>query len=150
MDRYAKYAVAAVFAAAMMALLAGCGRGSLTMSDASMEPAIPKGEKLTYDRRAYTSVTPVRSEIVVARIDEKLSVGRVVGLQFQKIEVREGEVLINDEPLPEPYVKESGTWSLKAQTIPRGQIVLLGDNRSTESFRLVPLSQLAGKVLDTS
>jgi signal peptidase I len=59
---------------------------------------------------------------------------RVVGLPGDKIEVRGAQVLINDQPIEEPYAQwEEGGANLEGyfgpRTVPDGHVVLLGDNR---------------------
>lgn len=58
---------------------------------------------------------------------------RVVGLPGESVEVRGAQVLINGEPLEEPYARwvHGGGFEgdFGPQTVPEGHVLLLGDNR---------------------
>ena len=58
---------------------------------------------------------------------------RVIGLPGETVEVRGAQVFINGQPLAEPYARwvhgGSPDGDFGPQTVPRGQVLLLGDNR---------------------
>ena len=55
---------------------------------------------------------------------------RVIGLPGETVEVRDGLVFINGEPLDEPYIAEPPRYTYGPVTIPEGQYFVLGDNRN--------------------
>lgn len=58
---------------------------------------------------------------------------RVIGLPGESVEVRGAQVLINGQPLEEPYARWVHGGGLEGdfgpQTVPEGHVLLLGDNR---------------------
>jgi len=85
---------------------------------------------------------PSRGDIVVfTRPDDPRSpeddseiniIKRVIGLPGDKVEVRGTKVLINDQPLDEPYARwlEGGmAGNFGPETVPPGRVFLMGDNR---------------------
>ncbi len=104
------------------------------------------GLRLPFMTETYTMWnTPKRGDVVVfTRPDDPNTpteddsaihiIKRVVGLPGDKIEVRGAQVLINDQPIEEPYAQwEEGGANLEGyfgpRTVPDGHVVLLGDNR---------------------
>jgi len=60
-------------------------------------------------------------------------VKRVIAIEGDYIEIKEGVVYINNEPIEEDYVKYKDNTSMKGLKIPRNKIFVMGDNRK-ESF----------------
>jgi signal peptidase I len=58
---------------------------------------------------------------------------RVIGLPGEVVEIRNGEVFINDRPLDEPYVMNQGRYSQPSTKIPENEYFVLGDNRNNSS-----------------
>lgn len=88
--------------------------------------------------------TPARGDVVVfTRPDDPNTpdeddsqihiIKRVIGLAGDTIEVRGARVIVNGQPLNEPYARwsEGGKYEgyFGPKTIPEGHILLLGDNR---------------------
>lgn len=93
---------------------------------------------------AATWNTPKRGDVVVfTRPDDPQTVAeddsdihiikRVIGLPGETVEVRGAEVLINGEPIEEPYARWSAGGNIEGNfgpaVVPPGHILLLGDNR---------------------
>lgn len=80
----------------------------------TMYPNFSQGMKYTID---YKNLRPKRFEIIEFRYDDEFfdksdfyssnqHVSRVIGLPYESIEIRKGEVYINDVKLAEPFLKE--------------------------------------------
>jgi signal peptidase I len=126
---------------------------TLTYPSESMEPTIHVGRVLVVDLDAYRSAAPQRGDIVAFRTDGQLSVKRVIGLAGDVVEERRGKVLVNGEPLDEPYVRpDDASVSLGPWTMPAGYVFVMGDNRpnsndSRYGMGPIPLRALVGMVL---
>jgi signal peptidase I len=75
---------------------------------------------------------------------------RVVAVGGDRVEARDGEVLVNGEPVDEPYLAEGiGTADFSPVTVPDGAVWVMGDNRGSSgdsrSFGPVPLDAIVGK-----
>lgn len=75
---------------------------------------------------------------------------RVIGLPGDVVEVRDGKVYVNGNPLQETYIAEApnytGTWQ-----VPQGTLFVLGDNRNNSSdshkWGPVPIGNVLGKAV---
>ena len=78
-------------------------------------------------------------------------VKRVIALPNDTIEVKGGTVIVNGEPISEPYLDVEWGFSMPKQTVPDKYVYVLGDNRnkSTDSRQLgpLPLSTVKGELL---
>ena len=119
----------------------------------SMNPTLQNGEYVLVSRLAYKFDTPQRGDIIVFGIptdqDQDL-IKRVVGLPGETVSVKQNQVLINGNPLEEPYIAQaplySGEW-----TVPEGNLFVLGDNRNdskdSHQWGLLPMENIIGKAL---
>lgn len=98
----------------------------------SMEPTIKGGSVVLFNRLAYLRDEPQRGDVVVFYHAEskKMMVKRVVGIEGDTIEIRDGVVYVNgkNELLPGTGATQSQTVSF---TVPEGNVFLLGDNRES-------------------
>lgn len=109
----------------------------------SMLPAIMPNDRIVVNRLNYGSSLPERGEIIVfRRINEETTyIKRVIGLPGDIVEVRNGQVYVNND---EFKVTGAGIASYKipADTVPNGMLYVLGDNRdeSADSHIWGPIS----------
>lgn len=135
---------------------------SYTIPSVSMQPGLQVGDRIEIDPQAYDTAAPQRGDVVVfdgagsfspyesetsfKRIrDSALSVlgitpeqhavvKRVIGVAGDTVECCDdsGRLVINDEPLEEPYVAEperpASSSPFKVE-VPDNRVFLLGDNR---------------------
>ncbi|MCB0209392.1 MAG: signal peptidase I [Anaerolineae bacterium] len=126
----------------------------------SMEPNLHTDqrlivEKLSYNRyfRQYLGFDgPQRGDVVVIRIEEQndeLLIKRVIGLPGDVIEIHDGQVFVNNQPLNEPYLSSVTSGFYGPVTIPPLHIFVLGDNRSfsndSRNFGTIPLKNVVGR-----
>jgi len=126
--------VPVVFALGLWYILTHVARLGYVFS-ASMEPALQKGDYYTIRLDAYNSRPPGRGEIIVYTDREgDPYVKRVIALPGEKVLIWRGTVLIDGEPLREPYLKErpQPEWHI-GDVVPEDYYVVLGDNRNFSS-----------------
>jgi signal peptidase I len=121
----------------------------------SMEPLLRARERVLISKLAVRRGDLRRFDIVVMyKPDEpdKSLIKRIIGLPGEIIEVRGGDVLINDKPLKQPFAGNSASLSpedMKALLIPRGMYFVMGDNRGvsfdSRLFGPVPEKYIFGK-----
>lgn len=109
---------------------------------ASMEPTIMTGDHIFGNRLAYSFSDPERYDIIIFRYpddESQLFIKRIIGLPGDKVEFRDGDVYINDSPLP----LNDEFCSVQSQTkldpnrtsldnpfyVPDGCYFVMGDNR---------------------
>jgi len=119
----------------------------------SMLPTLKDGEFVLVNKLAYRVGTPARGDIIVFRsttVADLDLVKRVIGLPGDKVEVRNGKVILNGQTLSEAYINAApnyyGTWK-----VPDGYLFVLGDNRNDSSdshqWGYLPQQNIIGKAL---
>jgi signal peptidase I len=78
-----------------------------------------------------------------------LLIKRVIGLPGDVVEIRNDQVLVNNQPLAEPYLMRNTSGSYGPTTIPPLHIFVLGDNRDSSndsrSFGTISLRDVVGR-----
>jgi signal peptidase I len=119
----------------------------------SMNPTLISGEYVIVNRVSYRLGSPQRGDIIVfhfPRDPREEYIKRVIGLPGDQVEINQGQVYVNGQPLEESYLKVktnySGTWQ-----VPEGQLFVLGDNRNNSSdshdWGTVPMDYVVGKAI---
>ena len=124
----------------------------------SMQPTLDENDFLIINRLLYTRGTPERGDIIVFESnqrdnsgDQKLLIKRIIGLPGEDIEIRGGQVYINEELLNEPYLADDYTHGNIYQMIPENTLFVMGDNRNNsldsrnEGLGLVDFEDIVGK-----
>jgi signal peptidase I len=120
---------------------------------ASMEPTLVSGEYVVVNRLSYRLGSPQRGDIIVFHPPvnpEEEYIKRVIGLPGDEVEVKDGMVYVNGQPLQESYLNVktnyAGTWN-----VPQDQLFVLGDNRINSSdsrnWGTVPMNYVVGKAV---
>lgn len=119
----------------------------VVVSGPSMEPTLQNNERLVMNKIIYKIHAPKRGDIVIFHASEKEDyIKRVIGEPGDKVEFRNQQLYINDQPTQEPYLdRYSGkiiTEDFPPVTVPDGMIFVVGDNRgnSTDSRIIGPIS----------
>lgn len=121
----------------------------------SMYPTFHNGQINFLNRLAYVSHEPQREDIVGVRpkgIDGNglLYLKRIVALPGETMAFQNGELLINGQPLPEPYV-HSCDWNMAPIKLGFDEYYVVGDNRSMAKDdhwqRVVRRQQIVGRIL---
>jgi len=72
-------------------------------------------------------------------------------LPGETVEVKEGKVYINQQPLPEPYIKVPPTYQYAAVQIPAHTYFVLGNNPEYKEYKifgaLVPQENIQGQAI---
>ena len=80
---------------------------------------------------------------------------RVIAIEGDKVEIKDGHVFINDKLLSEPYLSDGvvteATGVFNNFVVPKGYVFLMGDNRSgsmdCREFGCIPVSKIESKVV---
>jgi len=123
-----------------------------TIRGESMEPLYSTGDFGFVNALPYYWSDPKRFDIVAIKAPHKnvMYLKRVIGLPNEKLEIRNGVVYIDGEPLDEPYVEFNARWNLKEQSIAANKYFVIGDNRGMAKERhvhgAVERSNIAGRM----
>lgn len=99
----------------------------------SMTPTYGDDQLLLVNRLAYRFGGEVRRGDVVAitlKGEKAVMVKRIVGLPGERVRIDEGQVMINDQPLDEPYCKYRIAWNILETQLGPDEVFVIGDNRS--------------------
>ncbi|MGI9054300.1 MAG: signal peptidase I [Pyrinomonadaceae bacterium] len=126
-------------------LAIGCGLqnfislGHGVAAGESMSPTIKTGDHFGYGGFKTTEMELVeRFDIVVFKVranpkdnipEDTMFVFRVIGLEGEKVEIRKGEIFINDQPINETFEKVNSDDDFSPAVVPKGEYFVLGDNR---------------------
>lgn len=91
----------------------------------------------------------------VLEINKTSYIKRVIAIEGDKVEIKDGKVYINNELLPEKYlaegVKTEATGVFNNFIVPKGCVFLMGDNRSgsmdCRNFGCIPVERIESKVV---
>lgn len=169
-------------AIAMAILLNSTIIAQAQVDESSMENTLFDNERLIVDKITYRFTKPKRGDIIIflkyenkgnilseilrsaenlfnifrKNHEEELHkrlVKRVIGVEGDEIDIKDGYVYLNGEPLEEPYAKGdtlSGVFHLPVK-VGKNQLFVLGDNRMVSSdsreFGLVDIRQVEGKAV---
>ena len=118
----------------------------------SMEPTLRPGDRILVNRLTTSYVTPARGDIVVFAYPKnpaRTFVKRVIALEGETVELRDNQVFVNGRLLNEPYLHQGDYPPFGPQTVPRGSVFVLGDNRresgDSRDWGLLPKNYILGK-----
>jgi signal peptidase I len=117
----------------------------------SMEPTLHSSQRVVIEKVSYRLHGPRRGDIIVIDSDDQseMLIKRVVGLPGETVQVKSGRVLINGEPLEEPWTTRQGGGSFGPETVPPLHVFVLGDNRGasndSRNFGPVPIDDIVGQ-----
>jgi signal peptidase I len=97
-----------------------------------MEPAYGNGRVNFIWRPGYTFSGPKRYNVVAVRLagPKVMLLKRVVALEGEWVEFREGKLFIDGKKVEEPYVRYPGNWNLPPRQVDKDNVYVVGDNRS--------------------
>jgi signal peptidase I len=118
----------------------------------SMEPNLQPQQRLIVDKLSYRLHPPQRNDIVVIDLPymEELLVKRIVALPGEVVEIHEGIIYVNGNPVAEPFPHDTSAFDMAAVTLGPLSYFVLGDNRSnsndSRAFGPVVREQILGRV----
>lgn len=130
---------------------------AMIVTSGSMLPTMQLQDRVIVEKISYKVEGIKRGDIVVFRPLDYLQkegpdwVKRVVGLPGETVEVRDGEVYINQQPLTESYEMEKPAYDFGPIIIPERAYFVLGDNRNgsfdSHDWGVLPEENIVGKPL---
>lgn len=135
----------------------------------SMEPGFESNQLLIVNRLAYLSLnfswipgvdteewqpfgSPMQGDVVVFKYPRDHSrdfIKRIIAKEGQRVQIRDGEVMVNGLILDEPYVKHTAFDDLPEFVVPAGMLYVLGDNREnsfdSRAWGMLPVNLIIGR-----
>lgn len=117
----------------------------------SMIPTLIPRDRVLVSKFWYGFTEPKRGQIVVFKypVDPQRDfVKRVIGLPGEMVEIDNGTVSIDGEPLGEPYIKNHDRFNFGPVKVPEDHYFVMGDNRPNSQdsrfWGFVPEENLKG------
>lgn len=139
-----------------------------TVNGNSMDPTLKDGEKVIVNKIGYTVGQIDKGDVLVFHADKKYDyVKRVIGRAGDTVQYKDDQLFVNGKKVEEPYLAENKiaktnvllteNFSVKdlvntngENTIPKGKLLVLGDNREVSKdsryFGLIKENQVVGEV----
>lgn len=103
----------------------------------SMEPTLKVRDRVIVNKLSYDFHDVHRGDIIVFKSPPgeetatvKDLIKRVIGLPGETVEARDGHILIDGQPLQEPYLVDGvTTGEMEPHKVPAGHLWVMGDNR---------------------
>ncbi|MBW4658947.1 MAG: signal peptidase I [Drouetiella hepatica Uher 2000/2452] len=109
----------------------------------SMVPTLLIGDRLVIEKISYRFHPPTLGDIVVFEPPQQLQIygyapdkafiKRVIGTPGDIVQVKQGEVYLNSQPLTEPYTAEPPDYEMEPVQVPPNQLFVMGDNRNNSN-----------------
>ena len=125
----------------------------------SMLPTLQINDRLIVDKISYDFRNPKRGDIVVFSPTDTLKkqnfkdafIKRVIGLPGETVEVKDGLVYVNGQPIQEKYVEDQPNYRFGPFTVPPNEYLVLGDNRNnsydSHYWGSVPRQNIIGRAV---
>ena len=129
----------------------------------SMEKYLHNGNRLIVEKFIYKMNGLKRGEIVIINKPRDIEnertpiIKRVIALEGDVIEIKDGNVYVNNEKVEEPYINGEKTHAIvpeyQSLVVPKGHIYVLGDNRmpneslDSRIFGPVSLEKVEGRAV---
>lgn len=107
--------------------------GYYMVTGPAMSPTLSDGDRTLVNKISYHFKTPERGDILVFRYPSnpiREFIKRAIAVPGDTIEIKEGQVFVNDQLQNETYIQEPTRGSFPLYKIPEGHIFVMGDNRN--------------------
>ncbi|WP_028544073.1 signal peptidase I [Paenibacillus taiwanensis] len=150
-----QYALTLVIAIGVSLVIQKVAYAQIIVHQHSMELTYHEGDRLLENKWLYHFTKPERGDVVILQdpVEPIRLIKRVVGIAGDKLELRQGKLIVNGVEQIEPYIS-SPTFPVQVQfpiVVPEGTVFVLGDNRGnskdSREFGAIPLSLIEGKVI---
>ncbi len=159
-SQYAKYILLNIIVAALATIfLVNYVAAAYKIKGDSMYSVLKDQERIIISRLALKTGAINRFDIVVLykpNEPNKSLIKRIIGLPGELIEIKDGEVYINDKKLDQPFLagKENPLYkkdNMKPLLIEQDHYFVMGDNRAvsqdSRNFGPVPATYIFGKTI---
>lgn len=127
----------------------------------SMVPTLEIGDRLVVEKVSYRLNSPQFGDIIVFTPPQQLQVQgytkdqafikRIIGEPGQQIEIRNGQVYLDNQPIPEEYIAEPPEYNWGPNSVPDGQYFVMGDNRNDSNdshiWGFLPQNNIIGRAV---
>lgn len=119
----------------------------------SMEPTLRDGSLHFMFAGSYLFSEPKPGDVVGIKLAGRRVVllKRVVAVGGERVSFENGTLMVNGKPRREPYIKGECDWNYPARVVARGNVFVVGDNRSvpmeSHDFGEVSKKRITGRLI---
>lgn len=127
----------------------------------SMFPTLEIGDRLVIEKVSYYLDSPQFGDIIVFNPPTQLQeigyaadqafIKRIIGKPGEIVEVKNGRVYINNQPLFERYIAEEPHYQLPPVKVPENSYFVMGDNRNDSNdshvWGFLPQANIIGRAV---
>ena len=127
----------------------------------SMVPTLQIGDRLVVEKVSYTLHLPETGDIIVFEPPAQLQqygyapnrafIKRIIGTPGDTVQVHNGKVYLNQQPLTEPYTAEAPDYEMEKVQVPASQFFVMGDNRNNSNdshiWGFLPRQNIIGRAI---
>jgi signal peptidase I len=97
-----------------------------------MEPTYHNGSVNFLWKFRYLFSDPKRQDVVAVRFagNRVMLLKRVIALENETVEFRNGKLFVDEKEIEEPYVHYPCNWNLPPRQVERNYVYVVGDNRN--------------------
>ncbi|WP_163099435.1 signal peptidase I [Peribacillus alkalitolerans] len=121
--------ISAIVKGLIIYLLVTSSIGITRVSGHSMDPTLRNGSFLIINKLSALFMEPSYGDVVIVHQNGYDIVKRVIGIPGDKILIQEGQVYVNDVPIPEIYTLGNPD-DMELVTVQAGKVFIMGDNRT--------------------
>lgn len=119
----------------------------------SMESTLHEGDRVLLEKISQKLNRLSRGDVVAFKspTDKRIFIKRIIGVEGDKIEIKDEKVYVNGKELHEDYVKDGKTNGSINTVVPKHQLFVMGDNRQnsfdSRAFGCINISSIKGRAL---
>lgn len=122
----------------------------------SMLNTLRNGEKLLVNKILYKIEKPIKGSIIIFDYPGDRNyqlIKRIIALEGETVEIKDGLVLVNGEEIVENYIKEKTIDDFSKRVVPNNSVFVLGDNRHNskdsrfQDVGFIPVKLIKGKAI---
>jgi signal peptidase I len=104
----------------------------LLIKGLSMEPTYRNGSVNFCWRLRFIFSGPKRHDVVAVRFagNKVMLLKRVVAVEGERVEFRDGKLFVDGKEMDEPYVRYPCNWNLPPRQVEKDCVYVVGDNRN--------------------
>lgn len=119
----------------------------------SMEPTLYEGDRVLIEKISQKFNRLSRGDVVAFKspVDKRIFIKRIIGIEGDKVGIKDGKVYVNGKELYEGYIKDGRTDGSVDIVVQRRQLFVMGDNRQnsmdSRAFGCIDMNSIKGRAM---